>query len=281
MSSHKNTFETRYSLSVHQRKNDSSCLPVRFRETPVPPELRLCALGPIHITQGGKRIDTGSWGYAKVKELLFYLLDAPSRTKGQIGLALWPDADLRKLRNNLHEALHYLRRSLGDPKWIVYEQNCYAFNRQFPYTYDVDHFEQEIMQAHQAQSIDSQQAIAILEHATTLYRGDFLEDLVAGEWVRERRDELRQSYQQALRLLGQLYMVQKQYEEAARSYRRLIGHDFYQEDAHRELMHCYMRLGEQAQVLRHYQQMEARMHDELGIGPSAKTKDLVQRLCQD
>jgi DNA-binding SARP family transcriptional activator len=241
-------------------------------------ELSLCALGPLHIAHGSQPVDATSWGYARVKELLFYLLDAPARTKEQIGLALWPNADLTQLRNNLHEALYYLRRVLGRSEWIVYEQKHYVFNRQLPYDYDVERFEQSVFQAHQVQATAPEQAITILKLAILLYRGDFLEDLAVGDWARERRDELRRSYQQALRLLGKLYAAQNQYVQAAETYHKLIVHDRYQEDAHRELIWCYLHLGERGQALRHYQCLASWMHEELRTRPSAETRALLKYL---
>jgi DNA-binding SARP family transcriptional activator len=101
------------------------------------------------------------------------------------------------------------------------------------------------------------------------------------DWSWERRDELQRSYQQALRLLGQLYSARKQYVQAAETYRRLIVHDHYQEDAHRELMCCYMHLGERGQALRHYRYLASWMREELGIRPSAETRALLKYLRND
>jgi DNA-binding SARP family transcriptional activator len=68
------------------------------------------------------------------------------------------------------------------------------------------------------------------------------------------------------------------YAQAAAAYKQVIEHDNYVEAAHRELMRCYARLGEQAQALRHYQELVELMHDELASPPAAETSALFERL---
>jgi len=80
------------------------------------PELRIFALGPARVERGEHALTPSQWGYAKPKELLFYLLSHPPRTKEQIGLALWPEASSSQLRSSLHRTLHHLRKALGRPE---------------------------------------------------------------------------------------------------------------------------------------------------------------------
>ena len=84
-------------------------------EPPAPQEhrLQLCALGPARVLSHEQALT--SWPYARVKELLFYLVSHPARTKAQIGLDLWPDASPKQLRNSLGITLYHLRRTLGNP----------------------------------------------------------------------------------------------------------------------------------------------------------------------
>jgi DNA-binding SARP family transcriptional activator len=50
------------------------------------------------------------------------------------------------------------------------------------------------------------------------------------------------------------------------------------EEAHRELMRCYARLGERGQALRHYQTLEQLMRDELGSPPGPESLALYEQL---
>jgi non-specific serine/threonine protein kinase len=244
------------------------------------PALRICAFGPGRVYLGEYGLTTSDWIYSKVRELLFYLLCFPSRTKEQIGLALWPDASPAQLRSNLHNTLYHLRHILGRPEWIVFVHNHYTFNRQLPYWFDVEAFESHLAGARQLQVTAPAQAIHALAEAVKLYRGDFLEELVTGDWPLVRRDALRRMYLEALLALGQLCFAEGRYAEATEAYRKSIAYDSYQEVAHRELMRCYVRQGERGQALRHYQSLLEWMRDELGSPPAPETTALYERLHQ-
>jgi predicted ATPase/DNA-binding SARP family transcriptional activator len=240
--------------------------------------LRLFALGPGRVVRGDYTLTSSDWGYAKVKELLFYLLSTRSRTKEQIGLAFWPDASPAQVRSYFHDTLYHLRQALGRPDWIRFERGSYVFNRSLDYWYDVEAFEAALAQAHQHQASAPDQAIQALEDALRLYQGDFLEDALAGEWHLLPRENLRRNYLEALLLLGRLHVTQGHDVQAADTYRQAIAHDRYLEAAHRELMRCYARLGERGQALRHYQTLVEWMRDELGAPPAPETTALFERL---
>jgi DNA-binding SARP family transcriptional activator len=236
----------------------------------------LQALGPVKVFRGERPLTT--WSYARVKELLFYLAAHSSRTKAQIGLALWPDTSHPKLRNSLSTAIYHLRQVLGDSDWIVFEEDVYRFNRALDYRFDVEMFETNLVQAVHAQAQTPDRAIALLQEAITLYRADFVEDFLEGEWFLLRREELRRKYLGALLHIGQLLSLRGDFAHAAEFYRRAIEKDEVLEEAHRELMRCYARLGERGQALRHYQTFEQLMRDELGTTPAAESAALYERL---
>ncbi len=241
-------------------------------------DLTLIAFGPAQIYRGEQLLTSADWTYAKSRELLFYLLSCDSQTKGQIGLDLWPDVSPAQLRNTLGVRLHHLRRALGRADWIVFENNTYAFNRSLNYWFDVEAFEKSIASARRVRDNSPEQAIRHFQEAVKLYRGDFLQDWVEGEWFATRRAELREKYLDALLTLGRLLFAETDYAQAAAAYKQVIEHDNYVEAAHRELMRCYARLGEQAQALRHYEELAELMGDELGSPPAPETSALFERL---
>jgi predicted ATPase len=238
--------------------------------------LRLLALGCARILIATPTsID---WRYAKARELLFYLLCHPARSKEQIGLALWPDASPGQVRRSFHTALYHLRQVLGRAEWIIFKQDLYSFNRTLDYWFDVEAFESLLGQARQLQMQEPVRAIAHLEEGTRLYQGDFLEGAAMGDWYLPRQRELKKLYQQALLTLGQLFFNSGQYQQAAEAYHRLIEHDSLQEIAHRELMRCHARQGERSQALRHYQILKELLRRELQACPAPETVDLFERL---
>jgi non-specific serine/threonine protein kinase len=253
-------------------------LPVRVETERPSAALRLFALGPAQVYRGEQALTSAEGLYAKPRALLFYLLCQPSATKAQIGLALWPDASATQLRSSFHVTVHHLRQALGQPEWILYEQQRYAFNHHLPSWFDVESFESHLADARKVQSSAPAEALAHLEQAITLYQGDFLQDFQEGEWYLDRRDALRNQYGEALLTRGQVFFAQGRYTEAAEAYRQAIVHERYLEAAHRALMQSYERLGERSQALRHYQTLVELLQDEFGAPPAPETTVLFKRL---
>ncbi len=243
------------------------------------PDLRVLALGQSKVYRDERLLSTADWTYAKPREMLFFLLSHPPRTKEQIGVMLWPDASPNQLRAALHPALYHLRRTLGDRRRVVTRQDSYSFNRDIPYYFDVDEFESLVTQARRYAEKAPNQAIADLKAAVALYQGDFLADMtVTSEWALIRREELRQTFLEALLLLGRLLLEAQRYTEAADIYRRAIAQDSYLEVAHRELMRCYQLQGEISRALKHYQGLVEYLRTEMASVPAPETTALFQRL---
>jgi DNA-binding SARP family transcriptional activator len=227
-------------------------------------------------------VTAGEWGSAKPRELLFHLLCHPlGRTKEQIGLALWPEASPAQLRNSFHVTLHHLRRALGGAGWIVFESDRYRFDRSLPYEYDVEIFEAHLAEAEQLRrdpDADPRRVIEPLEAAVRLYRGDFLEETMFGDWVMETQDALRRRHVDALLALADLHTAAGDLSAAADTWRRALARDRLLERAHRGLILCLARQGDRDRALAQYRVLEALLEDELGATPHAETRALHERL---
>lgn len=256
-----------------QKKTDSAASEIEPRA-----DLTIIAFGASQVYRGEQLLTSADWTYAKSRELLFYLLSNDSKTKEQIGLDFWPDISPAQLRNALGVRLHHLRRALGRAAWILFENNSYTFNRSLNYWFDVEMFETNIANARRVRDNSPKEAIGHFQKAVKLYRGDFLQDWMEGEWFMSRRAELREKYLDALITLGGLLTAETNYAQAAVAYKQVIEQDKYVEAAHRELMRCYARLGEPGQALRHYQELVESMQDEWGSPPALETAALFERL---
>lgn len=267
-------------LAVGERPSPA----VAVTTQPPTPELCARALGPVQVTVGGQPVPASAWTYRKACELFFYLLDRPAATRTTIGLDLWPDASPAQLRNYLHRSLHFIRRALGDAERIRFAAGAYAVNRKLPLWYDVAALEASLQQAAAMGPADALPpgqravAIALLEEAVGLWRGEFLADLDASEWAILRREELRMTYLQALLDLGRLHLLDGQYERAAAIYRRCLAEDPYLELARRELMRCLARQGERGQALRRYRELTDLLAADLKATPSPETTLLYERI---
>jgi predicted ATPase/DNA-binding SARP family transcriptional activator len=239
--------------------------------------LRISALGPARVEKGGHPLDSNDW-IQKPRELLFYLLSHPPRSKEQIGLALWPEASTSQLRSSFHDTVYRLRQALGGKEWITFQKGRYSFNRTLGYYFDVEAFEESLSEARRVKAQAPEQAIGHLQKATELYGGDFLEDFAESEWTMARQQELRWAYQEALLLLGELLFAQDRHAEAAEVYRKAISHDRFMEKAHRGLMSSQAAFGERGRAIRHYEELVEILYEQLGTAPAPETSALYERL---
>jgi DNA-binding SARP family transcriptional activator len=221
-------------------------------------------------------VTTADWGYAKPRELLFLLASSPPMTRDQLGAALWPDLSHQQLGNALHTALRELRRALGDPGWVVYSDGRYRFNTAREHQCDVETFAQALAAARSTRPAAA--ALPHLQRAAAAYRGDFLAGMAAGEWAQARRDELARSFESALLAIGRLHAAAGRYQSAAAAFRRAVDHEPLNETAHRELMHCWVHLGETARAVRHYRELVELLQEQVGVRPAAETTALYRRL---
>jgi predicted ATPase/DNA-binding SARP family transcriptional activator len=241
--------------------------------------LSVFALGLARVEKGGHPLDSSQDWIQKPRELLFYLLSHPPRTKEQIGLSLWPEASTSQLRSSFHDTVYRLRQALGAKDWITFQKGRYSFNRSLPYYFDVEAFEESLSEAMRIKTQAPEEAIGLLQKATKLYEGDFLEDFAAeSEWAMERQEELRRAYQEGLLLLGELLFAEERYAEAAEAYRKAIAHDRFMEEAHRGLMRSQAALGERGRAIKHYEELVEMLYEQLGTAPALETSALYERL---
>src|SRR6266536_3123011 len=238
--------------------------------------LRIRALGAATVHRGDAAVTAADWGYAKPRELLFLLAASPPMTRDQLGAALWPDLSPQQLGNALHTALRGLRRALGDPGWVVYSDGRYRFNTAREHECDIETFEQALAAARIAHT--GAAALPHLQRAVAVYGGDFLAGMAAGEWAQARGDELARSFESALLATGRLHAAASRYQPAATAFRRAVAQEPLNETAHRELMNCWVRLGETARAVRHYRDLAELLQEQVGVPPAAETTALYRQL---
>ena len=234
------------------------------------------ALGAAAVEIGDTALTAADWSYAKPRELMFLLASSPPMTKDQIAGALWPDLSRQQLGNALHTALRELRRALGDPAWVQYSDGHYRFDRSRPHECDVTAFEDALVAARRARPAEA--ALPELQRAVAAYGGDFLDGMATGEWALVRRDELRRAFESALLATGRLQAAAGRHQAAAAAFRKAVAHEPLNESAHRELMNCWVRLGETARAVRHYEELVGVLRDQVGVAPAAETEALYRRL---
>jgi DNA-binding SARP family transcriptional activator len=251
--------------------------PIARGSTAAPAELEVRALGPLHVSRRGEEIDAAGWTSARPRELLLYLLCHPrGRTREQVGLVFWPDSSAPQVKNSFHVLVHRLRKAIGDPDLVLLEGDRYRINPQLDVRFDAESFEAGITAA--LREGDGPAAVRRLEEALAIYRGDFLEEEVVGDWHLEIHDRLRRLYVDGLSRLAELQIAGGDPARAAATLEALVEKEDLREDAHRRLMECYVAGGERDRALRHYESFVTLLREELDAAPEAATVELAARI---
>jgi DNA-binding SARP family transcriptional activator len=240
------------------------------------PALRLTLLGGFDLgPENGPAI---SLPRKKAQALLAYLALHPEEAQPRDKLAalLWGELSDERARHGLRQCLVDLRKALSRlaPSALAIEPDSVRLDPD-GLEIDVAAFERLVRDG----------ALASLERATSLYRGDLLEGLgvkepALEEWLLAERERLRELAVTALaRLLAHQARSQAA-EPAVQTALRLLALDPLQEAVHRTLMRLYAGQGRRGGALRQYQVCIDVLQRELGVEPEAETSGLYQEILQ-
>ncbi|MBI3914408.1 MAG: AAA family ATPase [Chloroflexi bacterium] len=119
-----------------------------------------------------------------------------------------------------------------------------------------------------------------MRRAVELYRGEFLEGLslpdnaAFEEWVSTERERLHQQALLALASLTEFHLRRHEFALAVEYAQRQIALEAWREEAHRQLMTALAFSGERSRALAQFQVCEKIVRQEMGMEPSAATKEL-------
>lgn len=236
--------------------------------------IQLQTLGRVRL-QGERPGDDAAPASAQPKRLalLAYLALMSDRgaVRRDVLLALfWPELGDEEARRALRQALHYLRRALGDNVVMGAGEELSVGGDRF--RCDAVEFERLIGAGEAAQAL-------------SLYGGDFLAgfhvpDVSAEleEWVDRTRARLRRHAAGAAWTAADAAESAGQGDEAVALGRRACELEPDQEGGWRRLMTLQDRLGDRAGALRSYDELAARLRREFDADPSAETAGLAANL---
>jgi DNA-binding SARP family transcriptional activator len=237
------------------------------------PGLRIRVFGELDLRHGEDALPAPE--SARAESLLAYLIlhrDAPA-PRERLAFLLWPDSTERQARTNLRHVLHNLRRALPDPdRFLDVTQRTLQWRAGTPCWVDLAAFEDALARA--GKETDD---VAALRDAVDIYTGDLLEGSY-DEWLLSHRERLRQRYLDALERLAGLFEARGDRARAIAYAERLLVHDPLHEGTYRLLIRLYDARGDRARALRTYHACIAALDTELGVEPSAATREAYEAL---
>ncbi|MBL8116172.1 MAG: bacterial transcriptional activator domain-containing protein [Anaerolineae bacterium] len=233
--------------------------------------LEVRALGSGHVLLNGIPVD--EWDGELPRNLFFYLIDKGIATRNQIFETFWPNLNTREATN----VFHVTKRKISEVLKLdltYYSSGFYRISPEIELSYDVSLFAGMLQGSVVA---PPEEAGRLLERAIWLYRGGFLTSIDARQnlWVEKRRQELMQSYGDALIAFGKLQEENNEIESALGCYVRASATNRQREDLAGSIMTLYMKLNMHDDALKTYQALESEILNSLGISPAQWLQDLA------
>ena len=195
---------------------------------------------------------------------------------------LWPEHDPARATNSLKTALKLGRRAL-EP-WLEGAGSHFLQRASQVLSFDdtgvrvdLDEHTRLVADARRATAaglID--EAIARLEEAAALYRGDLLDPEDRYEaWAEAAREQWRRFHLEALVELSHLRASRGNYESAATVMRTVVTLDPLRETAYRDLMHYALLRGRRDEAMATYRECTRALEQGLGVSPEPATRQLL------
>jgi predicted ATPase len=257
--------------------------------------LLLSLLGPFQAILDGEPVT--DFATDKTRALLAYLAveaDHPHRRDTLAGL-LWPDQPQHKARQNLRQALSYLRQAIGDPgdddsaegAFLLVDRQTVQFNPDSDHWLDIAAFKSladDCKEHRHARLGVCLPCIRRMGRMAELYRGDFLEQFflsdssVFEEWALLEREWLHRQAVETLSHLAGHCERRGDYAQARQYAWRQVELEPWREEAHRHLMQLLTLDGQRSAALVQYETCRRALAEELGIEPANETRALYERI---
>ena len=207
----------------------------------------------------------------KPRALLAYLLSRPEPvSRARLAGVFWPDVLDTSARASLRSALWSVRAALeavGGGDYLVADRASAGLAPDLPRWIDAEEAERLLAAGDRAS----------LERAVELAARPFLPE-IADEWAIEAQDAWRDRLVAALDRLAELAEADGDAPAAIEWTRRALRHDRLREAGHRALIRRLAAAGERAQAMAAYRRCRDVLAAELGIPPSAETRELADGL---
>lgn len=247
-------------------------------QTTPKPQLEVYGLGAGFVLMNGKLIE--HWDGVLPRNLFFYFIDKPLATRDDIFRTFWPELHPKDATN----VFHVTKRKIGERitaklglsetyELTQYVNGFYIPSDKIVRHYDVTDFLSAVEDA--AVARDERQAENLYARAIDLYKASFLTSITM-PWAIERREQLRQSYAQALIGMGRIAQGRNLLEHARGFFSRALKETPEREDIHREMIRLYGMQGMINDAIQHYQRLEQYLHKTVGIAPSLETRQTFE-----
>ena len=231
-------------------------------------------LGEMQVVSGNRTLPLQ--GYRTIGPLLAFLAYHPGQQARDILVQhFWPGVEIDSARLSLRVALSRLRKLLGEESIVASVQQVGLQRSTFQV--DTSGFLQLLEQVRQTPSADRTERRRCLEGAIALYQGPLLATWT-DDWILSERERMESAYLGSIHQLVGMLTEQEEWETAlAYTDKALITAPLY-EEAHRDRIRVYLKMGRMEAARRQFQELEIRLQKEHYPPPSDLTRSLFRPL---
>ena len=236
------------------------------------PQLVVRLLGDPEVRSGETPVQ--AFESARLRSLLGYLVVARDRpvSRARLAFVFWPDSTDGQARTNLRQALHHLRRGLGDAdRYVRVDGTSVQWRIDSSAVVDVVTFEEAAAAGLAGPDEDA------LARAAEAYRGDLLAECY-DDWLTPERERLRSLAGRVLHARGSLASQRRDWAGVLLTADRLLQLDPLDEAAHRLAIEAHASAGDRVRALRRYHEWVTVLDRELGVVPAPATVALYDAL---
>jgi predicted ATPase/DNA-binding SARP family transcriptional activator len=247
-------------------------------------QLEITTLGGLSIRLNGQLI--AKLHSRKAEALLVYLaVTARPQPREVLADLLWEDFSQKRAMNNLRVVLSNLRKHLGD--YLLITRSTAAMNSDVDYGLDVAVLDANLGYVGEIERKSgklNRDAIAQIEKAIELYKGEFLSGFFVGNalefdaWMVVERERFHHLMLDGLGKLVRWELSTGEYTSGIRHASKWVQLEPLSEAAHRQMMRLLAFSGERSAALTQYEKCRDILITELGVPPDARTATLYEQI---
>jgi DNA-binding SARP family transcriptional activator len=245
-------------------------------------ELEINTLGSFTVFIKGSEISADLLGGQKRVMDLLKLLIVYRKTgvmKERVYELFWPRYSYKSARDNLNTIIYRLRKLLNSKDDFLYtDVNSIKLKEDTVIT-DADRFLEFIRLGNDAEKNGNQEvSTQMYRSAIELYKGDFLENDLYFDFIRDERENLRSKFRSLLFKMIILSLNSADFREALEWSKHLIDADPLCEPAYRMLMVASSAVGNRSEIPRLFDKLDKKLQAYYKVTADEKTIQLKDKL---
>lgn len=246
--------------------------------------LRIVTLGDFRVLQHDQPLKIGRKAPARLLDLLKVLvaLGGKGVDVRRLTAIVWPDAEGDAAQASFTNALHRLRKLLGDDSLLDLRDGRLSLDLDRCWV-DVLAFEAWCLRrgavtSHTPQGNPGDEPSSAADRLLDIYRGHFLPQEADSPWVIPIRERLRSQFERQIVRLGDQLESAHETAAAITLYRRAIEIESLTENFYQRLMRVQAVSGARAEALQTYRRCRNLLSIVLGVSPSVATQAQFERI---